>query len=62
MLLTCPEGNYGSIAGDPNAAMRYIETNMTQFAYDCFFKDWNDILVDFKDKKKSNNALIFFVV
>ena len=49
MLLTCPEGNYGSIAGDPNAAMRYIETNMTQFAYDCFFKDWNDILVDFKD-------------
>lgn len=46
-LLVRPQGNYGSLYGDPNAAMRYIEVGMAEFAWDCFFKDWNEALVNF---------------
>lgn len=33
-------GNFGSIAGDSAAAMRYTEVKMSKFAMDCFFSDF----------------------
>lgn len=47
-MLVNKHGNFGSIDGDQPAAMRYTEAKMTQFAYDCYFKDWEDETIDMK--------------
>ena len=43
-----PEGNFGTIAGQGNAAYRYISCNISHFAYDTYFDQYNPILSDFK--------------
>ncbi len=39
-------GNYGSIAGDPAGADRYIQARLSEYAYECFFADWKESAVD----------------
>lgn len=40
------EGNWGSVSGDPAGASRYIKARLSEYAYACFFEDWNDSVVD----------------
>lgn len=40
------QGNFGSIAGDPAGASRYIKARLSDYAYACFFEDWKDSVVD----------------
>lgn len=44
------KGNFGNQAGDNHAASRYIKARLSQYAYDCFFKDFreNTNIVDMK--------------
>lgn len=44
------KGNYGSqmSMGDDHAAGRYIEARMSEYAWKCFFEDFEDSVVDFK--------------
>lgn len=48
----CPlidgRGNFGTQAGSPHAAGRYIEASMSEYAWECFFKDFKDSNVDMK--------------
>ena len=48
----CPlisgKGNFGSEAGSPHAAGRYIEASMSEYAWKCFFEDFKDSNVDMK--------------
>lgn len=39
-------GNFGSVAGDPAGASRYIRARLSTYAYACFFEDWKDSVVD----------------
>lgn len=39
-------GNFGSVAGDPAGASRYIRARLSSYAYACFFEDWKDSVVD----------------
>lgn len=43
------QGNYGSMEGDPYAAMRYTEARLTQFALDVFLDGNNPKIVDYID-------------
>ena len=47
-LFVDPTGNFGTIAGDDAAAMRYTECSLTPFVYDCCFEEWDNKLVSFK--------------
>lgn len=38
-------GNFGNIKGDDAAASRYLEAELSKYALDCFFSDWNSSLV-----------------
>lgn len=40
------DGNFGSVAGDPAGASRYIRARLSSYAYACFFEDWKDSVVD----------------
>lgn len=40
------QGNFGSITGDTHAAARYLEATLSQYAYDCFFKDYDGTIID----------------
>lgn len=40
------KGNWGSISGDEAGASRYIYARLSAYAYDCFFSDWKDSVVD----------------
>ena len=42
-------GNFGTIAGDPPAADRYIECTLSDYAIDCFFSDWDPEVVLMED-------------
>jgi DNA gyrase subunit A len=55
LLYIDPKGNFGSIDGDQCAASRYIEARMSEYAYDCFFSEWNEKITDFT---KSYNAKV----
>lgn len=46
-LIDVPSNN-GSPKGDPSAAGRYLDAKLTDYAYDCYFKEWDDALVDMK--------------
>lgn len=35
-------GNFGTIAGDVSGADRYISARLSEFAYDCFFSEFED--------------------
>lgn len=39
-------GNWGSVSGDPAGASRYIKARLSEYAYACFFEDWQDSVVD----------------
>ena len=39
-------GNNGQIAGSPSASARYITGRVSDFAYDCFFSEWYDKVMD----------------
>lgn len=39
-------GNNGQIAGSPSASARYITGRVSDFAYDCFFSEWDDKVMD----------------
>lgn len=41
-------GNYGTIAGEDNSQMRYLEAFMPEFTWDCFFSEWEDAIIDFR--------------
>ena len=41
-------GNFGDPAGAPAADGRYIEAKLTQYAYKCFFEEYNDKIVNTK--------------
>lgn len=55
-LLVKPQGAYGNILGDGPAAMRYTEVNMSEFAWDVFFEEWDDLVLDFKDNYSGSNT------
>lgn len=40
------EGNFGSVAGDPAGASRYIKGRLSEYSQACFFDDWKDSVVD----------------
>ena len=40
------KGNFGTIAGDPAGADRYIKARLSDYASACFFEDWKDAVVD----------------
>ena len=42
------KGNFGSMMGDAHAAQRYPEAKMSEYAWDCFFKDFTDSNVDMR--------------
>lgn len=46
-MLIEKQGNYGSIFGEPPAAMRYIECGMSNFTYDAYFSEWSEKICDF---------------
>lgn len=41
-------GNFGSVAGAPSAAGRYIEAKLSYYAYKCFFEEYSDKIVNTK--------------
>ena len=41
-----PSGNFGSLAGDPAGAGRYIKAKRSEYCKACFFDDWKDSVVD----------------
>lgn len=55
-LLVKPDGAYGTVTGDGPAAMRYTEVNMSSFAWDVFFKEWDDNIVDFKNNYSNSTV------
>lgn len=40
------DGNKGSIRGTKHAAARYLDVCMSDFAYDCYFDDFQNVAVD----------------
>lgn len=42
------KGNFGSIAGDPPAAARYIEARLSFYSWKCFFEEYSDDIIDTK--------------
>ena len=40
------EGNNGNPSGDESAAARYLEGMITKYAYDCYFKEWSEDIVE----------------
>lgn len=44
-----PKGNFGSLAGDEAASKRYINARMSEYAWKCFFEDFENSSVDMKD-------------
>lgn len=40
------DGNNGTPKGEPAAAGRYLEAMLSPYAIDCYFKEWDDNLVD----------------
>lgn len=40
------KGNFGTVSGDPAGADRYIQACLSEYAYDCFFSDWKESVVD----------------
>lgn len=40
------KGNKGQPNGEPEAAPRYLQSCLTEYAYDCYFKDWDDHIVE----------------
>jgi DNA gyrase subunit A len=40
------QGNFGSCSGDKHGASRYIQARLSEYAYECFFADWKDSVVD----------------
>ncbi|HAU83994.1 MAG TPA: hypothetical protein DCW90_00230 [Lachnospiraceae bacterium] len=43
------EGNFGSVDGEAPAAPRYTEGKLSQFALDCYFKDFDKRYIDMKE-------------
>ena len=41
-------GSFGNEVGDPAAAARYLECRLSQFAYKCYFEDFDEELVTMK--------------
>ena len=41
-------GNFGSPAGDPAGAGRYIEARLSYYSYKCFFEEFSPDIVDMK--------------
>ena len=57
-----PKGNFGDVSGSGAAAQRYIECSMSEYAYDCFFSEFDIRINDMKptytaDKKEPNFIL-----
>ena len=48
MKLVEPQGSFGNILGKEAAHMRYTESAISEFAWDCCFSEWQDSLIDFK--------------
>lgn len=46
--LTYTPGNNGSIRGEAAAAPRYLDIEISDFAYDCYFSDFRDSSVDMR--------------
>lgn len=40
------DGNEGSVAGDDTAALRYLDARMSQYAYKCFFEDFDPSVIE----------------
>jgi DNA gyrase subunit A len=40
------KGNKGQPNGEPEAAPRYLQSCLTDYCFDCFFKDWDDHIVE----------------
>lgn len=40
------DGNEGSVAGDDTAALRYLDAKMSQYAYKCFFEDFDPSIIE----------------
>lgn len=40
------KGNNGQPSGVRHAAARYLDACISDYAYDCFFKEWNDAIVE----------------
>ena len=42
------QGNFGGVDGSEAAADRYILAKLSPYAYDCFFSDWKESIVDMR--------------
>lgn len=42
------KGNNGSAKGSEHAAARYLDAMLTEYAIDCYFKEWDNSLVELK--------------
>lgn len=42
-------GNFGSPAGDPAGADRYIEARLSHYSYKCFFEEFSPDIIDMRD-------------
>lgn len=43
-----PDGNFGDLSGSEAAAARYIKCSMSEYAYKCFFEDFDITIADMK--------------
>lgn len=42
------KGNNGTAKGGEAAAARYLEARLSDYAYECYFKEWDDTLVEMR--------------
>lgn len=42
------DGNKGNAAGKRAAALRYLDAKLSDYAYDCYFADWDEKLVEMR--------------
>lgn len=47
--LVSPSGNFGGVDGSEAGADRYISAKLSEYAYACFFEDWDHAVVDMVD-------------
>ena len=43
------DGNNGTPNGEPGSAARYLDARITDYCFDCYFKEWDDDIVELKE-------------
>lgn len=45
-LLIAVDNNSGSLTGDQNAAVRYLDAKLSMYCYKCFFEEFDETIID----------------